>query len=607
MALFETMRENTKVILWITVIAFVALIFLAWGADFTTRGNRRNQLQEGVLARVDGQPISAVEYDEGLGLARSAYEEQTGKSPDEGLELMIEASTWDQLIDRAVIRSEAARRGVTVSEQEVSAAMLQSPLPRYRNNPAFRNEQGQFDIQRYQSWLVDPQTNTLPLEREYRDLIRQEKLRLQVLAGVIVSENEVRQAWLDQSQRADVAFAMIPYARLTVPEEVDDATLSAFLQERAADFRVSEQVSIEYVKLAKRPTTADSIQAASEIEEAYAEAKRGEDFTTLVQSYSQAPSERWGGTDAPYWDRTQLGAGRVADAAFTLPVGEISSILVEPDGFHVIRVEDRKTEDGTEKARIAEIFVPLRLSYETNMALRDQMLGLADSTEAGSFRQAAERMGLKVMETGPFGASGIVPGLGRIEAAKEFAQRARPLTNSKPIQTTDAWYVLHLAERRPAHDATLEEVRPRLRAAYLHEQRKQAALSAAQALVARCQSGMPLETAAASDTRAAYQTAEGVTRQGSVPGVGRDPAVAAAVFESDQLGLIPRAIPGGNAAFVVNVLRRSPVDESAFAQKRDEVRGRLLRDRQNKAATEWMRQLRERAKIEDFRPVVAAG
>lgn len=607
MALFETMRENTKVVLWITVIAFVALIFLAWGADFTTRGGRRNQLQEGVLARVNDEVIRIADYDEGLGMARIAYEEQTGKAPDESLELMMEASTWEQLLDRALIRSEAARQGVTVSEQEVSAAMLQSPLSRYRNNPAFRNEQGQFDIQRYQAWLVDPQTNTLPLEREYEDLIRQEKLRMQVLTGVIVSETEVRQAWLDQSERADIAFAMIPYARMTVSEDVDDAALSAFLQERAAEFRLPEQVSIEYVKLAKRPTMADSIQAASEIEEAYAEFKRGEDFTALVQSYSQAPMERWGGDGAPYFDRAQLGTGKVAAAAFTLPVGEVSSILAEPDGFHLIRVEDRKTEEGTEKVRIAEIFVPLKLSYDTNMALRDQMLSLADSTEAGSFRQAAERMGLRVMETGPFSPQGIVPGLGRIEAAKEFAQRARPLTNSKPIQTADAWYVLHLAERQPAHDATLEEVRGRLRAAYIHNQRKQAAMTAAEGLVARARGGVPLETAAAGDTRVVVQSAEGVTRQGSVPGVGRDPAVTAVIFSADQPGLIPRAIQGGSAAFVVQVLRRSPPDESAFAARRDEVRGRLLRDRQNKVATEWMRQLRERAKVEDFRPVVASS
>jgi peptidyl-prolyl cis-trans isomerase D len=606
MALFETMRENTKVILWITVIAFVALIFLAWGANFTSGGRRGGGPQEGVLARVNGETISVPEFDQGLEMARATYEEQTGKQPDDNLYLMLQASTWEQLVDRALVRREAAKRGVTVTDREVSVAMLQSPLPRYRSNPGFQNEQGQFDIQRYQAWLADPQTNTLPLEREYQDLIRQEKLRMQVLAGVIVSENEVRQAWLEQNERADAGLVMVPYARITVPEEVDDATLDAFLKERAADFRLPDQVSIEYVKLPKQPTTADSIQAASEIEEAYNEFRRGEDFTVLVQSYSQAPVERWGGPTGPYLDRSQLGPGKLADAAFTLPVGEVSSILVEPDGFHVFRVEDRKTEEGVEKVRIADIFVPLKISYDTNQTLRGRMLDLADSTEAGGFRQAAEQLGLKVAETGPFNPEGFVPGLGRLEAAKEFARLARPLAISKPIETAEAWFVLHLSERRPAREATLEDVRPRLKAIYLLEQRKQAARAAAQALLVRCQSGVPLETAAETDARATYQKAEGVTRQGSVPGIGRDAAVAAAVFGTNQPGLIPRVIPGTTAAFVVQVLSRVTLDEAGFAEKREEVRGRLLRDRQNRVVSEWMQQLRDRAQIEDFRPVVAS-
>jgi hypothetical protein len=36
--MFDQMRKNTKIVLWITVIAFIALIFLAWGANFQLGG-----------------------------------------------------------------------------------------------------------------------------------------------------------------------------------------------------------------------------------------------------------------------------------------------------------------------------------------------------------------------------------------------------------------------------------------------------------------------------------------------------------------------------------------------------------------------------------------
>jgi peptidyl-prolyl cis-trans isomerase D len=605
MALFETMRQNTKVILWVTVIAFVALIFLAWGADFTA-SRRGGRIEEGVLGRVNGERIYIREFDDTVEQARATYEEQTGRQPGEDFYLMLQSSAWDQLVERALIRREAAARGITVSAEEISAAMLQNPLPRFRSNPAFQNEQGQFDIQRYQGWLANPQTNTLPLEREYDQLIRQEKVRMQVLAGVKVSENEVHQAWLDQNERVDVAFAMVPYARQSVPEDVDDATLEAYLREHAADFRLPEQVLLHYARLPKAPTNADTIQARSEIEEAYTAWQRGEDFLVLVQSYSQAPTERWGGPDAPYLERGQIQSAPVAQAAFSLPVGGVSPILTSADGFHVVRVEDRKTEDGTDKVRVAEIFTPLKLSYDTNLTLRDRMLDLADSTEASSFRQAAESLGLLVQETGPFDPAGFVPGLGRVAFAKEFARQARPLTNSRPVETQDAWYVLHLAERRPARDATLDDVRPRVRAAYQLEARKQAARTAAEALLARCQAGTPLEAAASGSALATYQAAPGLTRQAPIPGVGRDAVFAAAVFATSGPGLVPRVIAGTQGAFVVQVNARPPADESAFAAKKDELRARLLREKQNRLLTEWMRLLRESAKLEDFRPVVAS-
>jgi hypothetical protein len=36
--MLEAMRRNTKVILWVTIIAFVLLMFLVWGADLSKGG-----------------------------------------------------------------------------------------------------------------------------------------------------------------------------------------------------------------------------------------------------------------------------------------------------------------------------------------------------------------------------------------------------------------------------------------------------------------------------------------------------------------------------------------------------------------------------------------
>ena len=90
MGLFEAMRENTKVILWITVIAFVGLIFLAWGANFSTRSRGRN-FEAGIMGTVNGEKIHRDAFSYALQQARMLYEQQLQTTPDEDFYLMLPA------------------------------------------------------------------------------------------------------------------------------------------------------------------------------------------------------------------------------------------------------------------------------------------------------------------------------------------------------------------------------------------------------------------------------------------------------------------------------------------------------------------------------------
>ena len=77
MGLFEAMRENTKVILWITVIAFVGLIFLAWGANFSTRSGG-GSYEAGILGAVNGEKIRREVFSDAFQQARLLYEQSIG-------------------------------------------------------------------------------------------------------------------------------------------------------------------------------------------------------------------------------------------------------------------------------------------------------------------------------------------------------------------------------------------------------------------------------------------------------------------------------------------------------------------------------------------------
>jgi len=296
MAVFEAMREKTKVILWITVIAFVGLIFLAWGADFATRS--QGGPEAGILGRVNGEPIQADEYSLILEQSRQTYEQQTGRRADDAAHVQLQATTWERMVDRILMHQTAERHDILVTDQEIANAMLFSPLPRFRSGDIFRNAAGEFDFASYQNWLADPRTNTLPLEAEYRELLTAQKLRLLMLSAVKVSGEEVRSRWLEENEQVTIGYAQIPYYQIKTEDRPTDEDLEAYMRANAEDFERPAQVVIEYVKLSKVPTAEDTLEARTEIEEARSELDRGEDFALVVQAYSEAPRNRWGGEGA---------------------------------------------------------------------------------------------------------------------------------------------------------------------------------------------------------------------------------------------------------------------------------------------------------------------
>ena len=58
--MMRQMRENTKWIMLVTALAFVALMVFEWGMDMTGRSGA--QFTGGEIGRVNGQPITYEEY-----------------------------------------------------------------------------------------------------------------------------------------------------------------------------------------------------------------------------------------------------------------------------------------------------------------------------------------------------------------------------------------------------------------------------------------------------------------------------------------------------------------------------------------------------------------
>ncbi len=598
--MFEMMRRNTKLIMWITAGSFVLLIFLAWGAEYQLGGNGKGSAA-GVIGRVNGRAITARAYQDRVLVARENWAQQQGQNPDESTEVQIRDQAWNSLIQEMLLSEEIERRGIQISDKEIAEAIRTQPLPVIIQSPEFQTN-GQFDYNKYLTALSDPNRDWTMLETYYRQDLPKQKVHSLVMAAAKVSDVDIRRQFEDENVKATVAYAFVPAANFTVDKEsIDDATARAFYEERNSDYRTDTQAWIQQVRIEKKPTVSDSLAARDLVQQAAKEARDGEEFGILVSAYSEAPPQLRGGAQGTYLTRDQIQSPGVAAAAFAVPVGQISDVIQDPNGYHLLRIEDRRTVDSKEEVKFADIYVPIVLSSETLAGYQDQAFNLARAAqEAGtSLADAAAADGSTVTDVSPFGRNNYLRGVGQVSGFMDWAFNAAT-GNTTAMESTEGWYVVRLVRRRPAGLAPIEEVMERVKTDCAAAKQAEQAKQAAQTILESARAGSSLETAAKLIPNATFGTTDEFARRGFAKGLGNDPLVMDRVF-SDPIGLVPQVVATKRGAYLIQIQTRGAIDESALAAARESLRQQISQRQRREILSRWIEQLRNQAKIEDFR------
>jgi parvulin-like peptidyl-prolyl isomerase len=87
----------------------------------------------------------------------------------------------------------------------------------------------------------------------------------------------------------------------------------------------------------------EKTEARKKIEDILAKAKAGEDFAALAKQFSEDPGSKDNGGFYQDFARGAM-VKPFEDAAFSVPVGQISGIVETAYGYHILQVVDRKKE-----------------------------------------------------------------------------------------------------------------------------------------------------------------------------------------------------------------------------------------------------------------------
>jgi peptidyl-prolyl cis-trans isomerase SurA len=152
----------------------------------------------------------------------------------------------------------------------------------------------------------------------------------------LLSEEQFRKGIAEQ-----VALTKLVARQVRSKVVVLDEEARRYYDEHQEQFKDIPQVKIRHLLVAvpQQPTRDDVLRAKSRIEEAQVLMKLGAKFSTVAKQYADGPLASSSGE---IWTmkRGEL-APELEQTALALPIGQVSGIITNPAGFHLIQVEER--------------------------------------------------------------------------------------------------------------------------------------------------------------------------------------------------------------------------------------------------------------------------
>jgi len=601
----------------------LAGLFVLWGVG-AIGGERRQD-----VAVVHGQAISRRELEQATAALARRYEDMLrGQGAQDLLRNMnLSGQALNQLIEEALLRHEAARLGIAVSDAEVDETVVHMPE---------LQENGRFDRDRLAAVLRGGRGDEF--EGAIRQSILRQRLEALVTDGVGVSDGELEQRYRFDHEKAELAFVRSAAADLAKAISLTDEELEKYLTEHAEGYRVPPRVRARYVAyrpadvlaqvevkdgevaeyyalhkddkftepeqvrarhiLVKTPAGGDAdakATARKKAEGLLAKVKAGGDFAALAKASSEDPGSAAQGGDLGLFSRGRM-TPAFEEAAFALPAGGVSEVVETPFGFHVIRVEEHRS-GGAKPLEAVRDEIADTLKHERALELARKQAEEDRRKIARGTPFAEALAGRTIAETPPFAKGAEVPGVGRAPGFVESAFALREGEVSDLIDGPEAIFLLAPFAYSEAHTPPLDEVRERVTADARRERGEAAAKERAEKLLARARE-IGLDKAAAEAGVQLEETGP-FERVASIPKLGRLADLTADAFAlTPEAPLAPKVYVSRGDAIVAALRARTATDMAGFEGDKGHLRTTILDQKRRAVLDAYLSYLKERAHAE---------
>ncbi|MCD6336739.1 MAG: SurA N-terminal domain-containing protein [Candidatus Marinimicrobia bacterium] len=598
MGIMDKMRAKMGIIMIILIAAFVITIVFNWGAGgigtFMKDGN--------VVGVVNGEKITIKSFYETYNSALEQYR-NAGIELDARMTESILQQTWETVVSQILWEQEIDRLGITVSDEELYHHLEANPPEFLKTQEAFLTD-GAFDYSKYLNILKNPQGNEwLEIENYLRSsVLPYQKLNDIIISSVIVDENEILQKFSDQSQIYSVNYLSAPVRLL--PDSlftIYDEDIRANYEENKEElYKKEERRNIRYVYWLKVPSANDSAVVLDDLKDIILRESEGESFDDLAQIFSETQVDGDCG-DMGWFAKDEL-RPEYQNAVFSANVGDILDPILIGTEYHLIKVKDKKVEKGVEQVHISLLIRSID-PLNTYDYYSTEAEAFVLDVESYGFAKAFDNIDaeLDTMRGGFTKEFPYFGNLGYLPALAKWAYRSKIGDLSPVYENETAIVVAELIGIDEASYIPLEDVKSSVEHSVIAELKiEKSAELIKEAYASFMRGDITLLDVSNNNAFLEYKSFSSTVEELPYP-FGSSPAFAD-VIRHMGVNTISAPFLNDNYGYVfVQLTARTAIDEDLYAQKHDELQQSLLAEKQKLTYESWMKNLKDKAEIKDYR------
>jgi peptidyl-prolyl cis-trans isomerase SurA len=321
-------------------------------------------------------------------------------------------------------------------------------------------------------------TDTLQLQYAAQTGLKVDDNQLDKTIGRIAEQNQLSLAEFTEALakdgvsmtkfRADIRNE-ITLARLREREvdgrvNVSESEIDNFLTSQAANNENQDEYEIAHllIRTPEEGATEDIQKAKIKVDKALSELNGGVSFAKVSASYSDAPNALEGGSLG--WKSAAQMPALFLDALKAMKVGEVSAPLRSPNGFHVLKLNNKRGGNSPlviQQTHARHILIKL----SEIMSEKDGKLKIDDIKERLDNGEKFEALARQYSEDSTASTGGDLNWVNPGDTVPQFEKAMNELKDlqiSPPVRTQFGWHLIQVMERR-SQDMSKEAARLKAR------------------------------------------------------------------------------------------------------------------------------------------------